>query len=361
MNTKIEFTIENTYYYSTYQSGLPMREEKIERKERQIKKEAAGRLAIGACCPVAAGYLNGALEIGIDAEQKAIFERFFDHNKDLTNIWSFRRGKGNKEEFAIKEMLENIFEAVTKIGYPHQLQNYFLDCILTDVKEKNRQPRVRESLHEFLRLFEQRLEKGFCNTTEFKTDLSQLCERCPLKKKIPEAIQIQIIAQAKENKEIMPQKGFTDWIEAEVKSATGNMQKMRINAMGQGQRFLPAITETYIWNKERAKALKTFFKPSKPELTFDELTPVIIEALSTLELLNDEDNFIGKPGHIKTLFAALTKRGWLAGTERRVTVAFPKYFKKTFEGDVSDRTLRAALTKEQEELLTTYKAAIPKK
>jgi hypothetical protein len=87
---------------------------------------------------------------------------------------------------------------------------------------------------------------------------------------IPEGIQFQIVAEAEDNRELMPPNQFRQWIEGQISAATAVMQQMRIDAMHPAKHYPNVLTEHFIWNKERAKALRRFVdrkedKPRKAE------------------------------------------------------------------------------------------------
>jgi len=95
-----------------------------------------------------------------------------------------------------------------------------------------------------------------CTTKEFKTDISQLCENCPLLSEIPKAIEERIIFQAKEYYSIDPET-ILDYIQSEISKAHTSMNQMQIESKKEGVYF-NKISEIYIWNKERIKALIRF-------------------------------------------------------------------------------------------------------
>lgn len=97
-----------------------------------------------------------------------------------------------------------------------------------------------------------------CTTKEFKTDISQLCENCPLLSEIPKAIEERIIFQAKEYYSIDPE-AILDYIQSEITKAHSSMNQMQIESKKEGA-YLNKISEIYIWNKERIKALNEFRK-----------------------------------------------------------------------------------------------------
>ena len=118
-----------------------------------------------------------------------------------------------------------------------------------------------------------------CRCLEFYTDLTQLCEGCPLKTLIPEGIQFQIVAEAEDNRELMPPNQFRQWIEGQISAATAVMQQMRIDAMHPAKHYPNVLTEHFIWNKERAKALRRFVdrKEDKPRKAEPERLPEFAE------------------------------------------------------------------------------------
>lgn len=103
----------------------------------------------------------------------------------------------------------------------------------------------------------------YCTAQEFKTDISELCEQCPLKDKIEQAIQDQIIFQAKEKKQIYTKSQFDKYIENEISAAEKSMNKVFLIEKQQGSandNYRQNRIETYIWNKERIKALNLELK-----------------------------------------------------------------------------------------------------
>ena len=99
----------------------------------------------------------------------------------------------------------------------------------------------------------------YCTTEKFKTDISQLCENCPLAIKIPKGIEEQIIFQAKEFYSTDPD-SITEYIQSEIKKAQNSMTEMFYESKKAGvpRDAIPKISEAYIWNKERIKALNQF-------------------------------------------------------------------------------------------------------
>lgn len=286
MPTKIQFTKENTYFYSGCSSDKPPTE-----------AEAKGRKTIPACCRTTADYLNRALAIGLTDKQKAIFEKVFVQHTytDFNNYEEKPRGK-----VELPRMIEDIFQAAHELK-DSNLQECFLDCVHEDIQDRNSNTHWNEPRAEFNELFAVRRERGICNTEGLKTDLEALCPGCPFRKNIPKWIEQQITPQIRENKELMPESDFRAWVSGEIKEATERMQEMRINAPQQPKRLLPKITETYLWNKERAKALKSFLEP-KPSDSEIGLSPAerLQQAMAGLK---PPDFFIKNPAEFDRLLA----------------------------------------------------------
>jgi hypothetical protein len=117
-----------------------------------------------------------------------------------------------------------------------------------------------------------------CTTKEFKTDISQLCDKCPLLIEIPKGIEEQIIFQAKEYFSIDP-KTILQYIESEINSAHNAMNQMLIESKREGA-YLNNISKIYIWNKERIKALNTF-KENIPKKELLESEQALISKLNS--------------------------------------------------------------------------------
>lgn len=109
---------------------------------------------------------------------------------------------------------------------------------------------------------------SYCTSEEFKTDISQLCEKCPLTELILEGIQNQIIFQAREKQEILTPEQFKKYINDEIKNAEEAMQKIflieRQTMYDKNDPYRKTRIKTYIWNKERIKALNQVLTLRKP-------------------------------------------------------------------------------------------------
>ena len=101
-----------------------------------------------------------------------------------------------------------------------------------------------------------------CTSEDFKTDLEHLCTRCPLKSEIEKEIENQIIFQANERKSILSKELFIQYLLDEIKSASDAMERQYLLEQQQRGNYRESRIKTYIWNKERIKALNQFLAPS---------------------------------------------------------------------------------------------------
>ena len=74
---------------------------------------------------------------------------------------------------------------------------------------------------------------SYCTSKEFKKDISKLCEACPLIELINNGIESQILEEALEQKEILTESQFKEYVEKEIlnaqeamKNTTSNHQKL---------------------------------------------------------------------------------------------------------------------------------------
>lgn len=103
---------------------------------------------------------------------------------------------------------------------------------------------------------------SYCTSKTFKTDISQLCENCPIPKEIRHYLDVQIIAEAKEMKEVLTELDFHEYLKKEIENATEAMQSTRLieqqnSDYEKDPNRLTRIAR-YIRNKERIKALNQF-------------------------------------------------------------------------------------------------------
>lgn len=112
-----------------------------------------------------------------------------------------------------------------------------------------------------------------CTSKDFKTDISQLCNKCPLISKINKGLEEQIVFQAREQKEVLNKKQFEAYIENEINAHQKAKQRVFLtekqNKNYKDDPNRAKRIELYIWNKECIKALnrvrntkgiKTIFK-----------------------------------------------------------------------------------------------------
>lgn len=95
-----------------------------------------------------------------------------------------------------------------------------------------------------------------CNSDQFHTDLSELCETCPIHQKLPLYIDEQILKQALEQKEILSQTSYKAYLSSEIANAQEAMAKInRLQGQDQTVDDIGSRIEVYILNKERIKVL----------------------------------------------------------------------------------------------------------
>lgn len=101
--------------------------------------------------------------------------------------------------------------------------------------------------------------KSNCTTEYLRRDLSELCKTCSLRKSIPEGIEAQIVASATTKKELSSPAEFAAYITAEKQNAFEAIERTNqyetANLSGLDQYHRGGLTEIFIWNKERIKAL----------------------------------------------------------------------------------------------------------
>jgi len=140
-------------------------------------------------------------------------------------------------------------------------QSFFYEKIWEDVQNKNNKVHYVERLIQFEKEF---IKPPYtkCTTEEFKTDISELCENCPITNKINKGIEDQIIFQADLKKEILPPKKFLEYIYSEMQDASEVMDRVYSielqNKDNIKDQHRTNRIELFIWNKERIKALKKF-------------------------------------------------------------------------------------------------------
>jgi hypothetical protein len=105
-------------------------------------------------------------------------------------------------------------------------------------------------------------KKPFCTSHELKTDISQLCENCPLTDEIRNGISTRILPQIKERLSILSAVDFNRYLDREIDAAENGMQKA-LHAESQYKNYKNDPhrrnrIEVYIWSKERIKVLSGF-------------------------------------------------------------------------------------------------------
>ncbi len=187
----------------------------------------------------------------------AFFKCFYYHS--LTDFDNFRDNNSH-----IKVILEKakLFEGKQK--------EFFLEKISADAQQKNQKIKYAERVINFEKELVRTLSPiCICTAKEFKTDLSELCENCPLPEKLKKYIELQVLLPTRQKKEVLLKGKFIEYVEAEIQNASkamGDIYLLEIqNADNENDQYRANRTETYIWNRERIKALNSFLEQSESE------------------------------------------------------------------------------------------------
>ena len=319
MTTGKYFTTENTYYFPAAILP-PQNEEKVNEHIERIRADARGRTAIQVCCKHTAQYLNGALEFGLTWEQKTIFENFFDHHKDITQFETYRVKESRKDEFKIEELIRETFAAVAKIGDPPELQNYFLDCVWTDVLYLNNSPYYGEARSEFERTFTKR-RKRFMSLPEQLRALALTDE---------EEKAIVVLWGASDPSAVGIVRGdpYREWLMDRLKYYSQDIKRAFVEAA-----IADAITDDNNYF-EIIQALRMELKEMPDGVIYGEqLVEIVLQALEELGMLDkgrySGPNTFDKNAIVKALFKGL----WDAGkfgkdSPNRAAVKFHEITKK---------------------------------
>ena len=152
-----------------------------------------------------------------------------------------------------------------------------------------------------------------CTSEYFRKEISDLCKDCPLHQKLKIALEDQIVAQAKNRSESLSAEDFLAYVDAEIQDALRAMDEMIRQSSNKGLR-MAAISEVYLWNKERIRVLKELTN-NIDEITYGpQLMTVVANALSTIEALDSEGFYAevgrGKLTKAKAVFRELEEKGW---------------------------------------------------
>jgi len=105
-------------------------------------------------------------------------------------------------------------------------------------------------------------KKPFCTSLEFKTDIGELCENCPLTDEIRNGISNQILPEIKERISILSEVDFNRYLDREIDAAEHGRQKAlyaeSLNKNYKNDPHRRNRIKVYIWNKERIKVLSGF-------------------------------------------------------------------------------------------------------
>jgi hypothetical protein len=210
-------------------------------------------------------------------EETKVLELCAKHGLELNfNLSKYNTKVIDGISIELNSFIRDIFTIVDTLNSKEGKKG-FLFGVSNIVKTTNIQPIRKRTIEVFKTQFKERIKEYFdlhginfanpyCNAKEMKTDLSQLCESCPLAEKIQKGIEEQIVFEASEQKEILTESQFKNYLNTEVLDAQNAMKDVRLFEMqdkGSGvenQSFQSNRTKVYIWNKERIKALNGFSK-----------------------------------------------------------------------------------------------------
>lgn len=164
-----------------------------------------------------------------------------------------------------------------------------------------------------------------CTSIEFKTDITQLCNECPLVDKINKGLKEQILFQALEQKDILNNKQFEAYVNNEIEVHQKAKQRVFLtekqNKDYKKDPHRAKRIEIYIWNKESIKALNRLLLPSKKieisqnNISFEDLfynsndATVCLSILRKLDppFIDADNNYVGKSKGIFPLWISVLK------------------------------------------------------
>ncbi len=107
------------------------------------------------------------------------------------------------------------------------------------------------------------MKREYCTSETFRTDITELCEDCPLIDKIKTGIKNQIEFKILEQQSILIKELFSDYLRKEILDAQNAISETQ-NIVSRGEcTNLAGCIEVYIWNKERIKVLNQFYNEVK--------------------------------------------------------------------------------------------------
>lgn len=102
------------------------------------------------------------------------------------------------------------------------------------------------------------MENRKCTLKEFKEDITDLCETCPIRNRIAHELK-KYDSFIKVQKEILPPKDFSEYLKKEREDLRKKMEQA-IKSNDSPTRVPEGITEVYVGNREIIKLLTTFEK-----------------------------------------------------------------------------------------------------
>ena len=108
---------------------------------------------------------------------------------------------------------------------------------------------------------------------KFKSDINQLCDKCPLSNTINTHINEQIIFQANDKKTVLTKKQYKKYTKKEIENALKAMERVFLiekqNTDYKADPYRKNRIEIYIFNKERIKALNRLLHNTNEDLTIE--------------------------------------------------------------------------------------------
>lgn len=194
------------------------------------------------------------------------------------------------------------------------------------------------------------MENPRCTIKEFKKDISDLCENCPIRDRVAHELK-KYDSFIKDKKAILSDNEFRKYLTDEIKDL-GKKMEQAIKSNDSPNRVPEGITEVYIGNKEIIKLLTTFERNDKPPMfnfpPLPKFPPIPdgilkqpgIEKLLEIEKSLIEKNYcidelgrwIGTSQHLADLLWAFKEKNYfISGNNKRFTTSEREFFKKRYK------------------------------
>lgn len=205
----------------------------------------------------------------------------------------------------------------------------------------------------------------YCTSKEFKKNLSELCDKCPLVQVINDEIKKIVEPQALERKELLTKDQFEDYINKQIAISEENMsfcsQQMESSGYERSQRTRIICIRETIFSKERIKALNRIMDADKPNrlpnaeapvLNFEDLflkteyKKYLFKFLRELSLTNEVNKWVvpgsQKKNAICALIAVFKEKNWIHSHLPNFDVA--ELIAETIGTSISETVVRESIT-----------------